>query len=190
MKHPAPVTRAIIFGNIGVAVLDVLLTLKSPSSDSAIRQTLSLSAANLFDGAWWEPFTYMWLHAPPVGFWLTHILFNMLTLSIFGKPMEARLVPRRFVALYLVGGFAAAAAILGQAWWQGGGTLAGLQANTQEIEGASGAVLAVVAAFAVYFPDAWLFIFPFPFPVRASRAVRVFIGLSIAMMFIPALSFI
>ena len=120
MKHPAPVTRAIIFGNIGVAVLDVLLTLKSPSSDSAIRQTLSLSAANLFDGAWWEPFTYMWLHAPPIGFWLTHILFNMLTLSIFGKPMEARLGPRRFVALYLVGGFAAAVAFLGQAWWEGG----------------------------------------------------------------------
>ena len=38
--------------------------------------------------------------------------------------------------------------------------MAGLQANTQEIEGASGAVLAVVAAFAVYFPDARLFIFP------------------------------
>ena len=190
MKHPAPVTRAIIYGNIGVAVLDVLLTLRSPESDSAIRQILSLSAANLLDGAWWEPFTYMWLHAPPIGFWVTHILFNMLTLSIFGKPMEARLGPRRFVALYLVGGLAAAAAFLGQAWWEGGGTLAGLQANTQEIEGASGAVLAVVAAFAVYFPDARLFIFPFPFPVRASRAVRVFIGLSIAMMFIPALSFI
>jgi hypothetical protein len=61
---------------------------------------------------------------------------------------------------------------------------------TQEIVGASGAVLAVVAAFAVYFPDARLFIFPFPFPVRASRAVRVFILLSLAMMFVPALSFI
>ena len=113
MKHSAPVTRAIIYGNIGVAVLDVLLTLRSSQSDSAIRQILSLSAANLLDGAWWEPFTYMWLHAPPIGFWVTHILFNMLTLSIFGKPMEARLGPRRFVALYLVGGLAAAAAFLG-----------------------------------------------------------------------------
>ena len=48
MKHSAPVTRAIIYGNIGVAVLDVLLTLRSPESDSAIRQILSLSAANTF----------------------------------------------------------------------------------------------------------------------------------------------
>ena len=75
-------------------------------------------------------------------------------------------------------------------WWEVGGSWAELHTMTQEIVGASGAVLAVVAAFAVYFPDARLFIFPFPFPVRASRAVRVFILLSLAMMFVPALSFI
>jgi hypothetical protein len=61
---------------------------------------------------------------------------------------------------------------------------------TQEIVGASGAVLAVVAAFAVYFPEARLFIFPFPFPIRASKAVGFFIVLSLVMMFVPALSFI
>ena len=82
MKHPAPVARAIILGNIGVAFVDVLLAINRPGADSWLRQLLSLSPANLLDGAWWEPLTYMWLHAPPVGFWVTHILFNMLTLSI------------------------------------------------------------------------------------------------------------
>ncbi|NDB95487.1 MAG: hypothetical protein EBZ78_04940, partial [Verrucomicrobia bacterium] len=81
MKNPAPVTRIIILGNVAVAVLDVLLTLGQPRTDSVVRQLLALSPANLLDGAWWEPFTYMWLHAPPVGFWVTHILFNMMTLS-------------------------------------------------------------------------------------------------------------
>ena len=163
MKHPAPVARAIILGNIGVAFLDVLFTINHPGADSWIRNLLSLSPANLFRGAWWEPFTYMWLHAPPVGFWVTHILFNMLTLSIFGGPVESRLGSFRFAALYLLGGLAAAFAFCGQAWWESGFSLQVLQGNTQEIVGASGAVLAVVAAFAVYYPDARLFIFPLPF---------------------------
>ena len=176
--------------DLGVAVVDVLLRINHGADDTWFRTVFSLSPANLFDGAWWEPFTYMWLHAPPIGFWITHIFFNMLTLSIFGKPVEGRIGSRRFGFLYLVGGLAAAGAYLGQAWWEVGGSWAGLHTMTQEIVGASGAVLAVVAAFAVYFPDARLFIFPFPFPVRASRAVRVFILLSLAMMFVPALSFI
>ena len=190
MKHPAPVTRAIIIGNVVVAVLDVLLTLNRPGQDSWIRGMLALSPSNLLDGAWWEPFTYMWLHAPPVGFWVTHILFNMMTLSIFGGPVEARLGSRRFALLYLLGGLSAAAAFLAQAWWQSGLTLSGLHSHTQEIVGASGAVLAVVAAFALYYPEARLFIFPFPFPVRARKAVGFFIVLSVVFMFVPSLSFI
>ena len=190
MKHPAPVARAIILGNIGVAFLDVLFTINHPGADSWIRNLLSLAPANLFRGAWWEPFTYMWLHAPPVGFWVTHILFNMLTLSIFGGPVESRLGSFRFAALYLLGGLAAAFAFCGQAWWESGFSLQVLQGNTQEIVGASGAVLAVVAAFAVYYPDARLFIFPLPFPIRARKAVLFFIVLSVGFMFVPALSFI
>jgi len=190
VKHPAPVARAIILGNIGVAFVDVLFTINHPGADSWMRQMLSLSAANLISGAWWEPFTYMWLHAPPVGFWVTHILFNMLTLSIFGGPVESRLGSLRFAALYLIGGLAAAFFFLGQAWWEAGFSLATLHQNTQEIVGASGAVLAVVAAFAVHYPDARLFIFPIPFPIRARKAVLFFIVLSIAFLFVPALSFI
>jgi len=190
VKHPAPVARAIILGNIGVAFLDVLLAINRPGADSWIRQILSLSPANFLSGAWWEPFTYMWLHAPPVGFWITHILFNMLTLSIFGGPVESRLGSFRFGVLYLAGGLLAALAFLGQAWWEAGFSVAGLHQNTQEIVGASGAVLAVVAAFAVYYPDARLFIFPIPFPIRARKAVLFFIALSVVFMFVPALSFI
>ena len=190
MKHPAPVARAIILGNIGVAFVDVLLAINRPGTDSWLRQILSLSPANLLDGAWWEPFTYMWLHAPPVGFWVTHILFNMLTLSIFGGPVESRLGSARFAMLYLAGGLTAAFFFLGQAWWEAGFSLLALGKNTQEIVGASGAVLAVVAAFAVYYPDARLFIFPIPFPIRARKAVIFFIILSVVFLFVPALSFI
>ena len=62
MKHSAPVTRAIILGNVGVAVVDVLLRINHGADDTWFRTVFSLSPANLLDGAWWEPFTYMWLH--------------------------------------------------------------------------------------------------------------------------------
>lgn len=104
--------------------------------------------------------------------------------------MESRLGGRRFALLYLLGGLAAAGAFLAQAWWQSGRTLAGLHAHTQEIVGASGAVLAVVAAFALYYPEARLFIFPFPFPIKARKAVGFFILLSVVFLFVPSLSFI
>ena len=190
MKHPAPVARAIILGNVGIAFLDVLLAINHPGADSWIRQLLSLSPSNFLSGAWWEPFTYMWLHAPPVGFWVTHILFNMLTLSIFGGPVESRLGSKRFAILYLVGGLTAAFFYLGQAWWEAGFSVNALQQDTQQIVGASGAVLAVVAAFAVFYPEARLFIFPIPFPIRARKAVIFFIVLSVVFMFVPALAFI
>ncbi|NDF17476.1 MAG: rhomboid family intramembrane serine protease [Verrucomicrobia bacterium] len=190
MKHPAPVARAIILGNIGVAFADVLLTINQPGMDSWFRHLLALSPANLLEGAWWEPFSYMWLHAPPVGFWVTHILFNMLTLSIFGGPVESKLGSVRFAGLYLIGGLAAAAFFFLQAWWEAGLSVQVLHGNSQEIVGASGAVLAVVAAFAVYYPDARLFLFPIPFPIRARKAVLFFIVLSVAFLFVPALSFI
>lgn len=190
MKHPAPVARVIILGNVGIAFADVLLAINHPGADSWIRQLLSLSPANFLSGAWWEPFTYMWLHAPPVGFWVTHILFNMLTLSIFGGPVESRLGSKRFAILYLLGGLTAAFFYLGQAWWEAGFSVAALHQDTQQIVGASGAVLAVVAAFAVFYPDARLFIFPIPFPIRARKAVIFFIVLSVVFMFVPALAFI
>ena len=56
-------------------------------------------------------FTSMFLH----GGWL-HLILNMWSLWIFGPPVEDRLGPGRYLALYLVTGFAAAAAHNKQRW--------------------------------------------------------------------------
>src|SRR3712207_8021815 len=50
--------------------------------------------------------------------------------------------------------------------------------------GASGALLGVAIAFATFWPDAELIIFPFPVPVRARTLVMVLVGLDIFFYFV------
>ncbi len=81
-------------------------------------------------------FTSMFLH----GGW-AHILGNMLFLWIFGGRVEDRLGRLGFVALYLIGGVAAAA----------GQTLEN-PASSDPMIGASGAISAVLGAYLVLYP--------------------------------------
>ena len=83
-------------------------------------------------------FTSMFLH----GGW-AHILGNMLFLWIFGGRVEDRFGPVAFLALYLIGGVAAAA----------GQTLES-PASELPMIGASGAISAVLGAYLVLYPRA------------------------------------
>jgi membrane associated rhomboid family serine protease len=88
-----------------------------------------------------SPFlTNIFLH----GGWL-HIILNMWTLYIFGPALEDRLGPIRFAILYLLGGVAAS---LTHAVFNASSAVPAL--------GASGAIAAVIAAYAVRFPYAWV----------------------------------
>ena len=111
----------------------------------------------------WTPFTYMFVHG---GMW--HLLFNMLGLFFFGVQLERRIGSHEFLLFYLLSG-----------------TLAGLLSflvyvatGTYNIAliGASGAVFAVLLAFATYFPTATILLFGF-IPVRAPILVIGYAGL-------------
>ena len=98
--------------------------------------------------------THMFTHAG-----IAHILFNMFALWSFGTILEQRWGSRRFLIFYLLCGLAAAGAHLFLT--QGAAV------------GASGAVMGLLAAFAVRFPNLTLFMFPIPFPVKAKYAIAV-----------------
>lgn len=121
---------------------------------------------------WLDPtpfFTSMFLHG---GF--LHIAMNLWMLWIFGRAVEDRLGPYRFLVLYF-----------------GAGLLAGLAHTifnaTSAIPtlGASGAIAGVIAAYTLRFPTAWLrvvvpiFIFPFFFAVPAMFFAAVWFGMQI-----------
>ena len=89
---------------------------------------------------------------------LLHLLGNMLMLFVFGTAVESRMGSRTFILYYLVlrGGRAAIFSL----------GLSGIM-QVGPFVGASGAVLGVALAFAIYWPDAELIVFPIPMPIRA-----------------------
>ena len=111
-------------------------------------------------GRWWQLVTYMFMHG---GF--SHILFNMLGLFFFGVQVERTIGSSEFLLFYLLCGFGAGLVSLGSFLITG-------QVHTILL-GASGAVYAVLLAFAAYYPDARIYIFGI-FPIKAPILVIAF----------------
>jgi len=88
--------------------------------------------------AWLPVFTSMFLH----GSWM-HLIFNMLTLWIFGDNVEDYLGHFRYIVLYLISGVAAMAVH----------TLFNLYSTTPTV-GASGAIAGIMGAFFILYPRA------------------------------------
>jgi membrane associated rhomboid family serine protease len=108
----------------------------------------------------WELATYLFLHG---GVW--HLLFNMLTLWMFGVTLERDWGTRKFLKYYFLCGIGAGVcdvtvnALLGN--W-----------HTSTI-GASGAIYGVLLAFGVLYPEATI-LFLFLFPIQAKYFVMIY----------------
>jgi len=124
---------------------------------------IALTPVLALNGMYWQFFTYMFAHAS-----ISHAGFNMLGLFIFGVTMEQVLGARRYLALYLASGV-------------GSGLFHILLTGISDIPmlGASGAVFAVLAAYAIKFPDSKIMIFPIIFPIKALYAVIGFVVFSL-----------
>jgi membrane associated rhomboid family serine protease len=120
-------------------------------------------------GAWWQVVTYMFVH----GSW-SHIFFNMLALFLFGIQLERRMGSTEFLLYYFVTGIGAgiATVFINSATGQG----------MIPVVGASGAIFALLLAFAAFFPDAKIFIFGI-LPIRAPVAVAAYAGIEIVSQF-------
>lgn len=114
----------------------------------------------------WQLFTYMFLHDPN-GF--THILFNMLTLWMFGTDLERQWGTKRFLTYYFVCGVGAGICVV----------LINLlfgEMNARVI-GASGAIYGLLMAFGLLYPDRTL-LFSFLFPIKAKYFVMILGGIA------------
>ena len=109
----------------------------------------------------WQFVTYLFLHSPG-GF--THILFNMLSLWMFGKDLENLWGTRRFLQYYFFCGIGAGvlAVILNLLFGQ----------RDSWTIGASGAIYGLLLAFGMTFPDVQV-LFSFIFPMKAKYFVML-----------------
>ncbi len=114
--------------------------------------------------------SYGFLHSPQN---LWHLLVNMLVLWMFGRELEAKYGGREFLWLYLWAIFFA-----GLIW-------AAIEAGTDRpavLLGASGGVSAIVALFALNFPQRRiLFMFFIPMPMWVAAVIAILVDISYAM---------
>jgi membrane associated rhomboid family serine protease len=113
-------------------------------------------------GAIWQLATYLFLH-DPASIW--HILFNMLTLWMFGAPVEETWGTRRFLQYYFICGVGAGICVV---------LVDGLTGNLyQATIGASGAIYGLLLAYGMLFPNQTV-LFSFLFPIKAKYMVMIF----------------
>ena len=162
-------TPPIVKNLIIVNILIYLATALIPAANSFLAQYCQLYwfSSPLFHS--WQYITYMFLHGV-----FSHLFFNMFALWMFGRSLEERLGPQRFMIYYLVCGVGAALIQMFVAWLTGDTGIV--------LIGASGAVMGLLLAFGVMYPNAQMFVFPLPFPIKAKwfvigyAAIELFYG--------------
>jgi membrane associated rhomboid family serine protease len=155
----APVCRTLILINVVVFLVEQF-QLVDPQF---VAEWLSASSDGIFrHGRVWQLLTATFLHSGPI-----HLVVNMLFLWVVGREMEAMYGPRDFLALYL------SAAVVSTLGWAVCDFLSP-PPHTRMV-GASGAVLAVVVLYALYYPRREV-MFMFIIPVEMWLLVVAFIG--------------
>jgi membrane associated rhomboid family serine protease len=135
--HPriTPAVQWLIAANIGVFFLQVTLF-----GGDNVFGALGLDPSR-FPAEWWTIVTYMFVHG---GLW--HIAFNMLSLWMFGPRIENIWGARSFTYFYL--------------WCGIGGAIAHLIFTGEAgLVGASAAVMGVLLAYALRWPDEEVYVF-------------------------------
>jgi membrane associated rhomboid family serine protease len=125
-----------------------------------ISEYLAMIPIAVVNGWLWQFVTYMFAHGG-----LSHLLFNMLALFIFGTQVERRMGSRDFLLYYLLTGILAGVFSFFVYWFTG--------AYGVRLVGASGAIFAVQLAYAAFFPDSVIFIWGI-LPLRAPVMVLGF----------------
>lgn len=119
----------------------------------------------------WTFFSYMFLHGG-----ILHLAFNLLALFVFGPPVEERMGSRAFISYYLLCGVGGALLSYALA----------LLVTVGTTVGASGAIFGVALAFAWFWPDQRIYVFPLPAPIPVRWLVAFLVGVSLLFAVLPA----
>jgi membrane associated rhomboid family serine protease len=160
-RRKFPIIAALIVGaNTLIFVFEIFLlfiggerALASFFNSFGVIPAAITNQRNVFAPYFLTPLTAMFIHGS-----LTHILFNMLYLMVFGDNVEDRLGSFRFLVLYLLSGISAVALQVM------------LNADTRvPTIGASGAIAGVLSAYLILFPEGKVRLFIFAGPLTRIR---------------------
>jgi membrane associated rhomboid family serine protease len=147
---------------IGINILVYIMQQINPG----LTSYLALNPVNIVrHGFYWQFVTYMFAHGG-----LSHILFNMLALFLFGSQVERRMGSKEFLAYYFSTGILAG--LLSFVIYRATGSYGVF------LMGASGAIFAVQLAYATLFPDSVIYLWGI-LPLKAPVMVLGFTALEL-----------
>jgi len=173
--------RSYLFGSFPPGIKWLLISntavyliyyLGGPAFQRSLQTLFALYVAGAVQSLYvWQLFTYMFMHAG-----LLHLLFNMLTLWMFGTNLEQDWGTRRFLKYYFYCGLAAGVCVLA-------GNFLVHQPFVPTV-GASGAIFGVLVAFGVCYPNQTV-LMNFLFPIKAKYLVMIYAGIELLLTFGP-----
>jgi membrane associated rhomboid family serine protease len=156
-----PVVKWLLVLNVGTFLLCVIV---KPLGDFIYKwfSVDSTSAWRYFQ--FWRLIGYQFLHDPSD---VSHLVWNMIGLYFIGPTLERFWQGKKFLIFYLVCGMAGGVFYL---------LLANLGVTAPGVlVGASGAILGVLAACAILFPQFVVILVIFPVPIRLAAVIFTFI---------------
>ena len=161
-----PTKAVIVLLAINIAMVIINGVARKYLQTDFLEQHLGLRPSSVVGGLeLWQPFTYFWLHSSRDP---GHLFWNLLTLWLFSGPLQRAWGTKAFIRFYLICGFGSGLVVLA----------AGLLWNPNMLTvGASGAILGLVAAFGILYPDLPVYIFGV-FPIKGRTLAIIFAILS------------
>jgi len=163
MRNLPTITKNILIINLIVWLIDLSLQRRGIYL-TGLLGLWSLQTGNFH---FWQPLTYMFMHAN-----FGHLFCNMFAVWMFGPSLEENWGKTKYIIYYLVCGLGAAAVQL--LVWHLTGTAGGAVTI-----GASGAVFGILLAFGWLFPDVPMFIIFVPIPIRARMFVIIYAAIEL-----------
>ena len=159
-----PVVKWLLIANVTVFLANSVLTAPNARGYTWLELWFSVYPTSLLRSLeLWRLITYQFIH------WdLMHIVFNMIGLYFLGPVLEAHWGGRKFLLFYLGCGVAGGLFYL---------LLVAMNfLSVGPMAGASGAILGMLAACAILFPQFVVFFLFFPVPIRLAAIILIFIA--------------
>jgi membrane associated rhomboid family serine protease len=166
-----PAVKQLLIANGAVFLLFALLGALNSTAALAgfLYEHLGLEGWAVVHGEIWQLVTYAFLHAG-----LFHILFNLLTLWMFGAQLETDWGYSLFMQFYFFCVIGAALVTVAVSFTG----ILGVSPHTLTV-GASGGIYGILVAFGILHGDSEIMLFPIPFLIKAKYFVIGLIALAI-----------
>lgn len=173
MRNLPVVTKSLLLANLFCWLLDWVLV----RYGIQLNQIFGLHYITADAFHWWQPLTYMFMHAN-----FSHLFFNMFAVLMFAPVLEQEWGTKKFIFYYLFCGFGAAV-VQELVWMMRIDYLMTVYSVSSVLEnyvnmvvtiGASGAVFGILLAFGWLFPNVPMFIIFIPIPIRARIFVIIY----------------